>query len=137
MIRNIGLLLTPKEISELTSRYSVPSTDMVDFEAMLRDANVAMIGKTSVTDGDFVGQDSVESLRGAEVGAYTGVLLDTKRMLIESVQSLGKSLGDVYRMFARWDNEGTGTVTAAQFLRVLTRLHIDLSDQDQDCSGAA
>ena len=132
MIRNIGLPLTPKEITELTSRYSVPSTDMVDFEALLRDANVAMINKTSVTDGDFVGQDSVESLRGAEVGAYTGVLLDTKRMLIESVQSLGKSLGDVYRMFARWDNEGTGTVTAAQFLRVLTKLHIDLSDQDQD-----
>lgn len=132
MIRNIGLPLTPKEISELTSRYSVPSTDMVDFEAMLRDANVAMISKTSVNDSEIVGQDSVESLRGAEVGAYTGVLLDTKRMLIESVQSLGKSLGDVYRMFARWDNEGTGTVTAAQFLRVLTKLHIDLSDQDQD-----
>ena len=132
MIRNIGLLISPKEISELVSRYAVPSTDMVDFEALLRDANVALISKTSVHDSDVVGQDSVESLRGAEVGLIQGILLDTKRMLIESVESLGKSLGDVYRMFARWDNEGTGTVTAAQFLRVLTKLHIDLSDQDQD-----
>jgi Ca2+-binding EF-hand superfamily protein len=137
MIRNIGLPLTPKEIMDLMARYAVPSTEMVDFEALLRDANVALISKTIVSDignnnDDLVGQDSVESLRGADVGMYTGVLLDMKRMLIESAQSLGKSLGDVYRMFARWDNEGTGTVTATQFLRVLARLHIDLSDQDQD-----
>ena len=35
-------------------------------------------------------------------------------------------------MFSQWDSEGLGTVTATQFFRVLARLHIDLSDQDQD-----
>ena len=53
-------------------------------------------------------------------------------MLLDSVQSLGKQVEDVYSMFARWDNEGSGTVTATQFLRVLARLHVHLSDDDQD-----
>jgi hypothetical protein len=35
-------------------------------------------------------------------------------------------------MFARWDTQGLGTVTATQFLRVLARLHVELSDQEQD-----
>ena len=132
MIRNIGLPLTPKEILEVTARYAVSSTEMVDFEALLRDANVGLIERTSVAESGIVGQDSIESLRGAEIGIYTGVLIDVKRMLIESVNKTERPLGDVYRMFSQWDSEGSGTVTAAQFLRVLARLHIDLSDQDQD-----
>ena len=46
--------------------------------------------------------------------------------------AIRKHQDDVYRMFARWDTQGMGTVTATQFLRVLARLHVELSDQDQD-----
>ena len=132
MIRNIGLPLVSKEILEVTARYTVPSADMVDFEALLRDANVGLIDRTSLGESGIGGQDSIESLRGAEIGIYTGVLIDLKRMLLETVSKTDRPLGDVYRMFSQWDSEGLGTVTATQFFRVLARLHIDLSDQDQD-----
>ena len=67
-----------------------------------------------------------------DIGAYTVVLSELKRMLLDAIRSLNKHPDDVYRMFARWDTQGTSTVTATQFLRVLVRLHINLSDQDQD-----
>eukprot|EP01035_Chromulina_nebulosa_P024447 gene24447-31835_t len=76
-------------------------------------------------DGDF--DNDVD-----EVHSYTQVLSNLKSMLMESTTSLGKHQDDVYRMFARWDTQGMGTVTATQFLRVLARLHVELSDQDQD-----
>ena len=76
---------------------------------------------------------SREPVRGdMELGMHTLVLADVRRMLLESIRSLNKDQDDVYRMFARWDTQGTGTVTATQFLRVLARLHVDISDQDQD-----
>ncbi len=76
---------------------------------------------------------SREPVRGdMELGMHTLVLADVRRMLLESIRSLSKDQDDVYRMFARWDTQGTGTVTATQFLRVLARLHVDISDQDQD-----
>jgi hypothetical protein len=99
---------------------------MVDYETLLKDAGI--LG----TDLESEGLDGQENLRGTDITEYTGVLIAVKRMLLESVQSLGKQKEDVYRMFAQWDTDGTGTVTATQFLRVLARLHVDLSDQDQD-----
>lgn len=74
-----------------------------------------------------------EPVRGdLDLSIHTLVLADVRRMLLESIRSLNKGQDDVYRMFARWDTNGTGTVTATQFLRVLARLHVNLSDQDQD-----
>ena len=67
-----------------------------------------------------------------DIGMYTLVIADVRRMLLDSIRSLNKDPDEVYRMFARWDTNGTGTVTATQFLRVLARLHVNLSDQDQD-----
>lgn len=76
---------------------------------------------------------ATEPVRGdLDLSVHTLVLADVKRMLLESIRSLNKEQDDVYRMFARWDTNGTGTVTATQFLRVLARLHVNLSDQDQD-----
>ena len=126
MLRSIGLPFVSKELVEIAVRYTVPSSDMVDYETLLRDAGIL--------GADFEGEglDGQENLRGADISEYTGVLIDVKRMLLETVQSLGKQKEDVYRMLAQWDTEGTGTVTATQFLRVLARLHVDLSDQDQD-----
>ena len=131
MLRRIGLPFVPKDMIEITSRYTVPTTDMVDYETLLKDTGVFAKEYNSF-DTNVEGLESIESLRGTDIGMYTGVLLDVKRMLLESVQSLGKQMEDVYRMFARWDSDGTGAVTATQFLRVLARLHVDLSDQDQD-----
>lgn len=76
-------------------------------------------------DGDF--DNDVD-----EVHSYTQVLSNLKSMLMESTTSLGyyllinssvycvshifsifrKHQDDVYRMFARWDTQGMGTVTA-------------------------
>jgi Ca2+-binding EF-hand superfamily protein len=67
-----------------------------------------------------------------DIGVHTQVLADARRMLLDSIRSLNKDADEVYRMFARWDINGSGTVTATQFLRVLARLHVNLSDQDQD-----
>ena len=85
MIRNIGLPLVSKEILEVTARYTVPSADMVD-EALLRDANVGLIDRTSLGESGIGGQDSIESLRGAEIGIYTGVLIDLKENVARAVK---------------------------------------------------
>ena len=125
MLKNMGLPLTSKDAADITSRYVVPSTDMVDYEHLLRD-----LSSTSSPGGMQPSINNSGNSSGG--GVHTNVLLDVKRMLVESARSLGKQQADVYSMFARWDNEGGGTVTAAQFLRVLARLHVNLSDNDQD-----
>ena len=132
MIRSIGLPLTAKDIAEVTNRYAVHSTDMVDFEALLRDAQVNNFSTKNNETNIASASDSIESLQGAGISNYTGTMIDVKRMMVESTRSLEKPLAEVYRMFARWDTSGTGTVTATQFIRVLNQLHVNLSDQDQD-----
>ena len=131
VLRNIGLPFGAKDLNDVVLRYaSAPKQDAVDYHAFLRDAGVKLkhAGGNNKTDLDDTRDGSIQS----DLSAYTTFLFDMKRMLMESVQRLGKQPDDVYRMFARWDNEGSGTITAAQFLRVLMRLHVDLSDQDQD-----
>ena len=133
MLRNLGLPFVPKDLGEIATRYTVPSSDMVDYETLLKDAGILSIGVDLESEGGGVLMDGQEDLRGTDVKDYPGTaLISVKRMLLESVHSLGKQKEDVYRMFAQWDADGTGTVTATQFLRVLARLHVDLSDQDQD-----
>jgi Ca2+-binding EF-hand superfamily protein len=60
------------------------------------------------------------------------ILITLKNALISSVNQSGKSLDDIYSMFYRWDVNGTGMITSAQFLRALDRMHINLNDDDQD-----
>ena len=119
MLKQIGLPYGSRELADIAYRYTVPSSDQVDIESFLRDGG--MLTKNHSFHGDII-----------DLNTYSNVLLDVKRMLSEASNSLGKTVDDLYRMFARWDLEGTGTVTAAQFLRVLARLHVELSDQDQD-----
>ena len=128
MIKNMGLPLSQKDVLEIAQRYTVDGSEMVDFDKLLvdsqvQDANLVYHERSDFGEGD-------ESL--TEQRACTGVLPDVKRMLIDSVRSLGKTVEEVYGMFARWDNVGNGTVTSTQFLRVLARLHVNLSDEDQD-----
>lgn len=119
MLKQVGLPYGTRELADITYRYTVPSSDQVDIESFLRDGG--MLSKNHSFRSDMI-----------DINSYSNVLLDVKRMLVEASNSLGKTVDDLYRMFARWDLEGTGTVTAAQFLRVLARLHVELSDQDQD-----
>lgn len=115
------------------------SGEHADFMGLLRDARLlasgaARRGSLPEEDEDVdIDLDMDADLDDVEdVRSYTQVLSNLKTMLLESTKSLGKHQDDVYRMFARWDTQGMGTVTATQFLRVLARLHVELSDQDQD-----
>ena len=132
ILRNIGLPFGSKDLNDIILRYtSAPKYDAVDYHAFLRDAGVKLkhdVNKQTDLEDTRDGSGSIQS----DLSAYTTFLFDMKRMLLEAVQRLGKQTEDVYRMFARWDNEGSGNITATQFLRVLMRLHVDLSDQDQD-----
>ena len=130
ILRNIGLPFGSKDLNDIILRYtSAPKYDAVDYHAFLRDAGVKLKHDANKqTDLEDTRDGSIQS----DLSAYTTFLFDMKRMLLEAVQRLGKQTEDVYRMFARWDNEGSGNITATQFLRVLMRLHVDLSDQDQD-----
>lgn len=123
MIKAIGLPFGNRELQDITQQYSVPSSDQADYISLLKDVGSIKSPKVNTYNSNINSED---------IGTYTMVITDVKRMLLESISSLSKHQDDVYRMFARWDTQGTGTVTATQFLRVLARLHIHLSDQDQD-----
>jgi Ca2+-binding EF-hand superfamily protein len=116
--RSLGLPFSRKEINEILDRYSSP-TNEIDYEALLRDAGIQLLHQSS--------EDVSQS-----VDSYGNVLIEVKRMILELVNNYGKSFDDVYGMFSCWDHDGTGSVTSTQFLRVLSRLHIELSDSDQD-----
>lgn len=118
-----GLPFDKKDLTDLMHRYLIPSTNEIDYVSFFRDCGPSH---------QFHGSEKITGERGVDLRMYRGILTEVKRMLLESVRSLGKSPDDVYRMFARWDPECVGTVTATQFLRVLARLHIELSDTDQD-----
>jgi len=126
--------------SNHNSNNTSSSGEYADFMGLLRDARLlassaaARRGSLPEEDEDVdIDLDMDADLDDAEdVRSYTQVLGNLKSMLLESTKSLGKHQDDVYRMFARWDTQGMGTVTATQFLRVLARLHVELSDQDQD-----
>jgi Ca2+-binding EF-hand superfamily protein len=122
MLKDIGIPFVPREVAEIARRYTVPSSDLLDYESLLRDAGIKGINRNEAQSGN----------KDADSEVNPRVMLTVKNMLLESTKSLGKSVDDVYRIFARWDHDGTGTVTATQFMRVLARLHVELSEQDQD-----
>ena len=104
--------------------------EKVDYEKFLLDVN---LGKEQGTEGGSSLEGTVDGLgTTSSKNHHKNVLLDLKKALKESVDGLGKSFDDLYSMFCRWDSNGNGTITAAQFLRALDRLHVNLSDEDQD-----
>jgi Ca2+-binding EF-hand superfamily protein len=131
ILRNIGLPFSFKDMNDIIIRYAVaPKFDFVDYNLFLNDAGVK--SKYDKTEMDTPRDTPREGSTYSDLSTYTRVLYDVKRMLIETVKTLGRNVDDVYKMFGRWDNDGSGTITATQFLRVLVRLHVHLSDTDQD-----
>jgi Ca2+-binding EF-hand superfamily protein len=131
VFQQVGVPLALKDLIKVARAYAHPqSQEHVDYEKLLRDFSL----RTSQVD---VSQTSIEgsvSIEGTldEVKIPRNVLLDLKAALMELMSGQGKSIDDVYGVFVRWDSKGTGTITSAQFLRVLDRLHVNMSDEDQD-----
>lgn len=131
VFQQIGVPLGLKDLLKVARAYAHPqSHEHVDYERLLRDFSL----RTSQVD---VSQTSIEgsvSIEGTldEVKIHRNVLLDLKAALMQSTSGMGKSIDDVYGVFVRWDSKGTGTITSAQFLRALDRLHVGMSDEDQD-----
>lgn len=126
-LKQLGLPFSTKELQDVTQQYLQAGTDQVDYVAFLKDARVYRRSVSKSDLGELPGGEGATSLSD-----FAAVLSAVKRMLLEAAKSLSKQPDDVYRMFARWDTQGTGTVTATQFLRVLARLHLEMTDQDQD-----
>ena len=124
---SLGLPFGVRSLSLVYNRFSVSSTH-IDYEALLQEIyhGAAAGGNRNMRT---VSDDSLEN---GDSGGISTILIELRRMLRESAEAFHKSFDDIYRMFSRWDVGGTGTVTATQFLRVLTHLHIVFSEQDQD-----
>ena len=146
ILKQIGLPYGNRELNDITQHYTVPSSDQADYISLLKDAGIIMkiednttssnSNNNSVNNNGNSSNGNNQSVNPAtdniDISIYTIVISDVKRMILESISSRSKHQDDVYRMFARWDTQGTGTITATQFLRVLAKLHINLTDQDQD-----
>jgi Ca2+-binding EF-hand superfamily protein len=117
--KHLGLPYSKKELIEIVDRYLVVPSSDVDYEALLREAGILSIHQGS--------EDISQS-----IDMCGNVLVEVKRMIVELVNIYGRSFDDIFSMFSCWDHEGTGSVTCTQFLRVLGRLHIELTDSDQD-----
>jgi Ca2+-binding EF-hand superfamily protein len=128
-LRHLGLPFSLKELAEMTQHYTQPASEFVDYVSFLKDARIY---RRSAAQVDANKLSSSAKTSGSSLGEHAMVLQLVKRMLLDAIKSLGKHPDEVYRMFARWDAQGTGTVTATQFLRVLARLHVELSELDQD-----
>lgn len=123
---SLGLPFGVRSLSLVFNRFSVSSVH-IDYEALLQEVYAGVSG------GNGMRTVSDDSSENADVTFSANmILLELRRMLLESTHAFNKSFDDVYRMFSRWDVGGTGTVTATQFLRVLSHLHIVFSEQDQD-----
>lgn len=126
--KQLMLPFNMKEYQEVANNYVHSSTDCVDYMNFLRDGR--LLKSNPVSSGPANENETDSS--PYNLSDYTKVLQLIKQGLHEVTKSLNKQTDDIYRMFAVWDTQGTGNVTATQFLRVLSKLHIHLSDQDQD-----
>jgi Ca2+-binding EF-hand superfamily protein len=104
ILRNIGLPFSFKDMNDIILRYAVaPKFETIDYSLFLNDAGVK--SKYDKTELDTPREGSTYS----DLSTYTKVLYDVKRMLIETVKTLGRNVDDVYKMFGRWDNDGSGS----------------------------
>lgn len=151
ILRKLDLPCTLKDLILFSNRYAISSLQ-IDYELFLNDiqrgldGDDSLAGSTSATGGPPPttpsgerGNDgngaSADLSRGNQLSHPTPrfhLVHDLKTMLLESKEILNKSYDEIYRMFSRWDNYGTGMVTITQFFRVLSQLHINFLDQDQD-----
>ena len=125
---------TGAETGTATTTGSTPGAIVLsDYSALLRDVGVGVQAGTEGTGHLLLDSGSLEGEGSLEVPhSFTNVMAIVRQLLRNCVRETHKSVEDIYRMFVRWDSGGTGHVTATQFLRVLARLHVNLSDQDQD-----
>lgn len=124
ILKNIGFPFSWKDLNEVLLRYSnAPKFDIVDYQSFLNDAGVT-------SKSDLKSDVNTNLHSGWQI--YTRILLNVKRVLMNNHLTLGKQKYDIHGMFALWDKANSGTVTSTQFLRVLVRLQVDLSDQEQD-----
>jgi Ca2+-binding EF-hand superfamily protein len=131
IFHQIGVPLGTKDLLQVARLYSHPqSNEHVDYERLLRDSSLR-VANVDTSQTSIEGSGSVEGTVD-ENKVYKNVLLDLKAALRDAMNSLGKSVDDIYGVFVRWDSKGTGTITSAQFLRALDRLHVSMSDEDQD-----
>ena len=129
ILKNIGFPFSWKDLNEVLLRYSnAPKFDIVDYQSFLNDAGVT--SKSEKLKLDLKSDANANLHSGWQI--YTRNLLNVKRVLMNNLLTLGKQKYDIHGMFAVWDKANTGTVTSTQFLRVLVRLQVDLSDQEQD-----
>lgn len=125
---NLGLPLIKRDLLEITNRYTVPSTNKVDFESLLRDGNIS--SRFDSSDSNCFDNHSNSNDNTSNMELYKNMLMDLQRMLLESLSGLEKTTDDIYKMFSRCDVDGTSTIQQDQFLRTLSRLYIQLSSEE-------
>jgi Ca2+-binding EF-hand superfamily protein len=127
ILRKLDLPFTSKDLMIFCHRYSISSLQ-IDYELFINDIQRGLDGDDSLGGNSSSGGHQTS---GGPTPRFH-LVHDLKLMLLESKDILNKSYDDIYRMFSRWDNYGTGMVTITQFFRVLSQLHIHFNDQDQD-----
>ena len=152
MLLSIGLPFSVRDLENIMKHYEVPGTDKADYVQLLTDVNIAAgVGdyerelqaggviidndnnpSTVNNNNNKNGGDALSPTNNDNISVYAQVFTNVKKQLKETMKTLKLNPNEVYRMFARYDASGTGTVTAAQFQRVLTILHVKLSDDDED-----
>lgn len=126
--QELNLPFTHWELHDFCSRYILPGSELIDMEGILRDSEISQFDVQSQPE-------SLESMTNVDEKMDISLVFTVAKLkdgLLASMKSVGKNVDDVYRMFAKWDTEGSGSITATQFLRTLGNLHVDLSDQEQD-----
>lgn len=124
ILRKLDLPFSIKDLIVFSNRYAISSLQ-IDYELFLNDIQRGVDGDDSIGGNSSANHSSTPTPR-------FHLVHDLKTMLLESKEILNKSYDEIYRMFSKWDNYGTGTVTITQFFRVLSQLRINFTDQDQD-----
>lgn len=157
LLRNLGLPFTKRQLHDITQPYLIPNSSNIDYIALLNqygvhqgklDKGLSSTGnrtlETTIVSAISYESETTSSRKksNSELSPLNlpndmnissfNIIGDVKVMLLQAMESLKRGVDDIYRMFARWDTDGTGQITATQFLRVLQRLHIEINDDDQD-----
>jgi Ca2+-binding EF-hand superfamily protein len=106
--------------------FVVIHSNKVDYVSFLKHVGVHSKHKSIIYD-----VDQIESIFNEKIDAFN-IVGRLKALFLDSINKLQKDVDEVYKMFSRWDTEGTGDITTTQFFRSLRSLHVHLSDHDQD-----
>jgi Ca2+-binding EF-hand superfamily protein len=106
VFRQLGIPLGTKDLLLVCRGYlNSQNSDLVDYERLLHDSMVSIVRAD--------GSQSLEGSLSAEATfdenkMHRNVLVDLKFALRDAVDSLGKSLDDIYGVFFKWDSKGVG-----------------------------